>query len=82
MIIQPAVEVNSVVNASSPQANRWGSDSRQQRFPDAEIGRRLRTAQTANRENIKSLRGLILAHRPDRTNNRQALKTLNHAVRE
>ena len=52
MIIQPAVEVNAVVDASSSQANRWGSDSRQQGFADAEIGSSRRTIQTADGEGI------------------------------
>ena len=52
MIVQPAVEVNSVIDAPSSQANRWGSDSRQQGFSDTKIGGGRRSVQTADGEGI------------------------------
>ncbi len=74
MVIQPAVEVNPVVNTPPTQANRWWSDSRQQGLADAQIGRRRGTVQTTNRESIKTFLLLILAHCLDRAVNAEPSK--------
>ena len=65
MVIQPAVEVNPVVDSSSSQANRWWSNSRQEGPADAEISGSLDPAETASREGIGKLARLIVAHGPD-----------------
>jgi len=62
MVIQPAVEVNPVVNTSSTEANGWRPDPGEQGPADAEIGSGLRPAQAANRESIQGFRQIILVH--------------------
>ena len=62
MIIQPTVEVNPVIHASSSQANRWWADSRQQRSADAEIRGGRIAIQAANGEGIERFRLVIYAH--------------------
>jgi hypothetical protein len=64
MIIQPAVEVNSVVDASSSQANRWGTDSRQQGSADTQISGGRIAIQAANGEGIGSAWQVIRRHCP------------------
>ena len=64
MVIQPAIEVNPVINAPSAQANRWWADSRQQGSADAQICGSLGPAETASREGIGRFARLIVAHGP------------------
>ncbi len=62
MVIQPAVEVNPVVDPSPTQANRWWSDSRQQGSADAEISGGRNAIQAANGAGIKRFWPVIRAH--------------------
>ena len=55
MVIQPAVEVNPVVDPPPAQANRRWPNPSQQGLADAEISGSLRAIHTANGANINSV---------------------------